>query len=380
VNRERRRLVTSLAAAALAGPAALRGDEKMLANSPTPSERPTIGTIRWDAFYGTGGVAKAVERSLGPARYHRRAPFFAKIEFENKLSINGDSPEILAREIDYAAQAGVYWAFLNYPWQGDMSRPLRMFLTHPDRERVKFTLMLSNHSLYREWDTFFRKALLDACVMPNFQTVLDGRPIIYTFIPGLGNKPDARVKLQARVAEIREAVEKRTGKNPYLVHFMHGLPQSEWPAIRGLGFDASTKYAQFAGNRMTYAAFHRKIVADWESWARKGYQHIPLLSSGWDNRPRYDNPVPWVKKSEHMLRNHTEEPTPEELAAHCKAGMDFVYRNQAVCEAQSLMMYAWNEHDEGGWLCPTLDPKTGKPDDSRVRAIGKMMKAWRPPQ
>ena len=380
MDENRRDLVTSLATAALLGPAALRGDEKMQPDPPAASERPTIGTIRWDAFYGTGGVAKAVERSLSPAKYHHRAPFFAKIEGKDKLSINGDAPEIMAREIDYAAQAGVYWAFLNYPWQGDMSKPLRMFLTHPDRERVKFTLMLSNHSLFREWDTFFRNALSDACVMPNFQTVLNGWPLIYTFLPGLGKSPGGKPKLQARVAEIRELVEHRTGKNPYLVHFMHGLPQSEWPTVKQLGFDASTKYAQFAGPRMSYAAYRRKIAADWRSWARQGYQHIPLLSSGWDNRPRYHNPVPWVKKAEHMLRNYTEEPTPEQLAAHCKVGLDFVYRNKAVCEAQSLMMYAWNEHDEGGWLCPTLNPETGKPDDSRVRAIGKMMQSWRPPE
>lgn len=33
-----------------------------------PEERPTIGAIRWDGWYGTGGVVNAVEASLGPPR------------------------------------------------------------------------------------------------------------------------------------------------------------------------------------------------------------------------------------------------------------------------------------------------------------------------
>jgi hypothetical protein len=330
--------------------------------------------IRWDAFYGTGNVPQAVEKSLGPARYHHRAPFFAKITGTDALSINGDSDEVMSQEIAYAAQAGVYWAFLTYPWESDLSRPLRRYLKHPDREKVKFTLMLSNHSLINEWDTFFRRALLDACAMSNYQTVLGGRPLIYFFFPKYENGPD-KVKL----AEVRALVKNHTGTNPYFILLMHGISQDTWPEMQKLGYDASTKYAQFARTQMSFSTFDKQIRTDWQSWAKKEYQHSPLLSAGWDNRPRYYNPVPWVRKHKNMLSRYCETPTAPELAAHFKAGMDFVYRNKDVCEAQNLLMYAWNEHDEGGWLCPTLDLKTGRPDDSRVRAVGAMMKAWTPP-
>lgn len=333
-------------------------------------QRPTVGVIRWDAFHGEGGVTAAVEKSLGPARYHQRAPFFTEVTGKDQLSINGGSDEVMQQEIAYAAEAGVYWAFLTYPWQGNLASSLRRFLEHPDRDRVDFTLILGEHALVQDWDRFYRQTLEKACAMPNYHTVLEGRPLIHFF---------KYIPPKERLDEIRTLVKQKTGKDPYLVFLMHGVPKSKWPELQALGFDASTKYAQFPYQpKMTYAAFDQQVRRDWQSWVKAEYQHSPLLSAGWDNRPRYYNPVPWIPKSEKMLSRYAETPTPEELAAHVKAGMDFVYRNPEFCEAQDLLMYAWNEHDEGGWLCPTLDPKTGGIDDSRVKAVGKVIRGWRP--
>ena len=36
-------------------------------------------------------------------------------------------------------------------------------------------------------------------------------------------------------------------------------------------------------------------------------------------------------------------------------------------------MYAWNEHDEGGWPVPTWTPE-GKPDTSRLDAIRRVLR------
>jgi len=34
-----------------------------------------------------------------------------------------------------------------------------------------------------------------------------------------------------------------------------------------------------------------------------------------------------------------------------------------------VIIYAWNEFDEGGWLCPTLTE-----GDSRVQALGRILR------
>src|SRR5438046_1625434 len=85
------------------------------AASHAADEAPIVGAIRWDGWYGDGGVTKAVEASLGQPKYHFRLPWFARVMDEGKVSINGDSQAIMEQEIAYAAQAGLnYWAFLDY--------------------------------------------------------------------------------------------------------------------------------------------------------------------------------------------------------------------------------------------------------------------------
>ena len=76
---------------------------------------PLVGAIRWDAWYGADGPVLAVEKSLGPPKYHWRLPWFATVTGEATVKINGDRPEIMAREIEWAATAGLdYWAFVDY--------------------------------------------------------------------------------------------------------------------------------------------------------------------------------------------------------------------------------------------------------------------------
>jgi hypothetical protein len=39
--------------------------------------------------------------------------------------------------------------------------------------------------------------------------------------------------------------------------------------------------------------------------------------------------------------------------------------------SRAILIYAWNEHDEGGWLCPTIN-EDGSTNDSRMEALAKV--------
>ncbi len=39
--------------------------------------------------------------------------------------------------------------------------------------------------------------------------------------------------------------------------------------------------------------------------------------------------------------------------------------NPKAGEANAVIIYAWNEFDEGGWICPTLSEGTGRLDAIR---------------
>ena len=86
---------------------------------------PIVGSIRWDAWTG-GKITREVERSLGPKKYHTRLPWFAEVVDENTVRIDGSPQEVMDREIEWAARAGLdYWAFLTYSKENSLSAALK---------------------------------------------------------------------------------------------------------------------------------------------------------------------------------------------------------------------------------------------------------------
>ena len=58
---------------------------------------------------------------------------------------------------------------------------------------------------------------------------------------------------------------------------------------------------------------------------------------------------------------------PAEIAAHLRDAMKFMREHTDICEANALIVYAWNEYDEGGWLAPTRSAHG--PNTSRLDAV-----------
>jgi hypothetical protein len=48
-------------------------------------------------------------------------------------------------------------------------------------------------------------------------------------------------------------------------------------------------------------------------------------------------------------------------------------QNPDLTPANAVIIYAWNENDEGGWLIPTLDPD-GTPNLERIGAARAALK------
>jgi hypothetical protein len=96
------------------------------------------------------------------------------------------------------------------------------------------------------------------------------------------------------------------------------------------------------------------------------------VTTGWEKNPRKDHPVSW--ELDHDYHRQTVFPavaTPGEIAAHLGRSLEFVRRHPTICRANTVIVYAWNEHDEGGWLCPTWTP--AGPDARRLEAIGRVL-------
>ena len=60
--------------------------------------------------------------------------------------------------------------------------------------------------------------------------------------------------------------------------------------------------------------------------------------------------------------------TPDQLARHLQDAIAWTRANRDINPANAVLLYAWNENDEGGWLIPTLNPD-GSTNRSRIKAF-----------
>lgn len=327
--------------------------------------RPAVGAIRWDAWSG-GGVTKQVEKTLGPKKYHYRLPWFAQIDSNNTVRIDGSRQAVMGQEIDYAAEAGLdYWAFLLYPEAESMSVALKQYLANAKRGRINFCLIL--HNTFGVSDDQWPRERERAVALlkePGYQTVVGGRPLIYAF----GVNGD---RAGARLAEFRQATT-RAGMNPYLV-YMGWNPAADYARETTNGFDAVSAYA-YGSAQATFAQLAESVEKQyWQQAAQAHVPYVPLVTTGWDKWPRKEHPVSWeMSQGYHKQEVFPATARPEEIAAHLEHAIDFVRDHADICVAKAVILYAWNEHDEGGWLVPTWTPG-GKPDTARLDALRKVL-------
>lgn len=327
---------------------------------------PVVGAIRWDAWTG-GRVTEQVERTLGPKKYHDRLPWFAGVIDERTVEINGSRQEIMDREIEYAGAAGLdYWAFLIYPKDNPMSTALEQYLKSRKRSKIRFCMILHN-SLKAPDDRWpdERDRAVALLKEPGYQTVLTDRPLVYAF-----TGKDFPFE---RFTEFLSAA-RNDGLNPYCV-YMGWNPVSDFKAVNPKGFDAVSAYAK-GGSQAGFADLAKAVEKDyWQAAAKSRVPYIPLVTTGWDKNPRKDNPVSWEKgQGYHQQKIFPSKAEPAEIAEHLGNALAFVRKYRALCEAQAVILYAWNEYDEGGWIAPTLRDD-GAADTSRLDAIREVLKA-----
>jgi len=332
------------------------------AQGPADGRRPRsiVGAIRWDAWHGDAGLDSAgperfeagkrprltpglaVERSLGPKHWHYRLPFYAKVVGENRVEVRANSQEVMDREIAYASTAGLdYWAFLTYAPDSPMTIGLDLYLSSAHKAKMKFCVILhhirTKPAAMREETARIVGYMRD----PQYVTVLDGRPLVYAFQCRAG---------RAFYDGLLKAAADAGLKRPYLVNMGSCAVTT--------GFDAVSSYAGRGGRRA------------WDKSKAAGRKVVPSVSAGWDRRPRVENPVPWEGGGRGRPvtggRRRTAKQAAAQIAAGVKSAINWNAANPEAGEADAVIIYAWNEFDEGGWICPTLSEGASRLDAIRT--------------
>jgi hypothetical protein len=349
------------------------GTTSAASNSAVPGVA-LVGAIRWDAWYdGTEGtVEQAVEKDLSPAQFHSRAPAFATVDAAGNLHINGNSQAEMSLEIQQAYTAGInYWAFDFYGSGSPMDNALSLYLNNPNNSLVNFCL--TDTAGWGATSTNYQAAIdqrVALMTQPTYQRVDGGRPLYYLMLPSAanlawwGNNP---ANLLPAVTYLRQQVEAKTGENPYVVIMGNPTEAAAWAQI--LGAEAISAYAIQGGDQGgSYQTLSNEALAGWNAEAGTGLSVIPTVMTGWDPSPRVLNPVPWGSDGTASYATAT----PAQIAGQLTAALNWVAAHPQDT-ANTALVYAWNEFDEGGWLAPTYVAGNPSGNTSRLTAVGQAL-------
>lgn len=363
--------------------------------------RPLFGVIRWDGYNGSPALTQAQEFGfLKPEQFHWRAPWFVRPSGDpaHPLSFNPNYDKAVIQQVTdqenkYAADSGIdYWAFCYYAkykggWQ--LRDNFEAYLRSPLKNRIKFSLInICVHVgqgvpgkpqtpavTLEDWHALTGE-YVELMKDPAWVRVCGDRPLFFMFVPqdlslALGDVLGTPTKLAEAVKYFRDQAHAAGLANPYIVGMEAG---GIWAAVYvdKAGLDAVSAYRGTFGATPAAPPFTGMWPAIKTQFLEnpdmgKGRKVIVPLASGADQAPR----TPGLPTC--------QEPRPGDLAAMVKNAFDYVVAHPDQCEARAVLMYAWNEHSEGGFLCPLMGaPPDYKPNTARLDDLACGLKEWTP--
>lgn len=309
-------------------------------------KKSTYGALRWDAWYpareSTDTSAQCL-KALSLPEYHWRAPFFSKIDENNNVYIPEYTQEIFDREMEYAIDAGIdYFSYVWYSHSG--LRIARDFHKKSKyRNDVTMCACLDNNAISHE----YAHEEIIPLLKEDFYTKIGDRPLIYYF----GAKHLIE-RIEKDIIFYKEACKKENIPAPYFVIMGVGADTA-----KQLGADGISRYSVSGKEKCTFKELCQEVYNIWDRHSREGeavgIDNVLPLVAGWHPHPRFKTPVSWMTVSEN---GYAQYATSEEIGEHYKRAKEFLSdeKNFNSTKSNTCIIYAWNEHDEGGWLCPTI--------------------------
>ena len=307
-------------------------------------EHTTIGAIRWDAYNITGESSSFVSNQVARAlsAFPENAPFFSVYE-NGKISFKKPTREQFDIEAKLASDAGIdYFAYCWYKNSSDMAYAREQHLLSQYKNKIKMCAIIG----VTAYDDETLKSLADA-MKDDYYLKFDNRPVVYVYD---AFKIDASIINKLAVfmkdANITEV--------PYYIGMAHKVSPFIINCLTQKGIDAVGAYACIQRENVEPFKSHAKNVMEENGERYQYYENIdivPLISCGRDSRPRIKNPVSWAGN---YGGKYIVQPTFDELYEHASKVIKGLAEEKKNVPNTALI-YAWNEHDEGAWCCPTLN-------------------------
>lgn len=312
-----------------------------------------LGVIRWDAWVGDlSGEGLVVEQTMSPNQYHDRLPFYGVELGPSSVQVRATTQAVIDAEIAYARRAGIsFWAFVRYEHGLRVARDLY------ESSSVKGDLKFANIIDAGNNQDF--AALVADFAKPYYQKVVGNRPLLFIL------SPSSTSYSRAQIDGLRSLTVASGVANPYIVILDGNRGRAESLADY-LAADATSAYVTSGRGGYSFANHMNAERGLWNARVNYDRKSVPWVTAGWDARPRVTTPVPWVT---YPSDSWVQRATPEQVAQQLQAALDWRAANPGSTEPAIVLMYAWNEFDEGGWICPTHAEGT-----ARIDAISDVMR------
>jgi len=306
-----------------------------------------------------------------------------KSEFSKREPIWGwhdNSFKIMETQIEYAADNGL--SFFSFCWyypeehkkKTPLNNALDLFLGAKNTNRMQFALMVANHKGFiigpKDWDIVSNR-WIKLFRERNYLKV-DGHPILIFFsgeelLKAFGGAKKTRLALQSLKSEALAAKI----EVPLIGVCATPGPENGWDdllSFKNAGFDFLTgyNYHEYGVGKEKKQDFHQlEIVHEqiWNSFAEKDIlPYIPVVTTGWDMRP-------W-EKTEIPQSYYYQNRTPENVATFVQNAINWTENHpKQSLNDRLVILYAWNEIGEGGYLTPTKSE-----GDKILKALNKVVK------
>lgn len=311
------------------------------------------------AYYFDGWTSKT--NHLKPRLIH---------EFADREPVWGwydDSLTTVEKQIECAVDGGIsFFAFDWYYPEGPEKRShlntgLDLYLQARNRDRLEFCLLVANHGGFRigpkDWE-----AVCDLWVpllKHRGHLKIAGKPLLIFFSPQelvtafetTASLASAMDRLQRRArAEGLPGVEIAACATPG--------PEKRWSDLQRLaasGFTCFTGYnyhgygSRGRGKEQPFDAMVDGHLDIWNRFATKNtLPYLPVVTAGWDKRP-------WEDAGSSATQSvYYPDRTPQKVGDFVKKAIGWMDANPGKTFADRLViLYAWNEYGEGGYIAPT---------------------------
>ncbi len=350
---------------------------------------PLFGVQRWDMYSGKGttqgqelGYVPGEQGFLKPEEWHYRAPFFcrrtADVDWVQHPTDAGplwfNSPfdqnllqEAMDQEIDFATDAGIDFFIFNGPTRTlysngwELHNNLDAYLNNTREDKTKFVFALYGHAAI-DYGRTKVNLMLDEIVgymqLPSWQKVMGNRPLVPVLWPlqfesmlAAQDSPEERMTLSEFVELVRSRVMEAGLDNPYIVAQEINRSYQHANTFSAAGFDAFTDYQGGYGGAEaqrdqgpTYASATQSMIQNYKDNFLGKMSFVPPMPIGMYAWPRATSTIYY----------HYREPLPGDVKDRVSETMDFLKSHPEQCDAQVVFCYSWNEHSEGGAICPTM--------------------------